>query len=67
MHYLMKKIEELANYYGYDFIDYTGHPNYKNRKGKAYGLIDRRNRELACVYATKQQIKNYLLENQSRK
>jgi hypothetical protein len=53
-------IEELASYCGYDFKDFTGHPNYRDRKGKVYALIDRRNGQAACIYATKQQIKSYL-------
>lgn len=54
------RLDELASYYGYDLQDFTNHPNYRDRQGKVYALVDRRNGQVACVYATKKQIKDYL-------
>lgn len=54
-------LEELANHYGYDFVELTGKLGYESRKGKVFGLRDRRDGTIACAYATTTQIKEYLL------
>jgi len=54
------KINELANYLGFDYIEDYNHPSYKDRKGKVHALIDRRTKLIACTYSTKAQIREYL-------
>lgn len=53
-------VDDLANYYGFTIMEITGKPGYKDRKGKVYGLIDRRDGKIAAVYATKGQFKRLL-------
>jgi len=59
-------LHQLAEYYGFDFVDLKHAPNYSDRKGHVWGLIDRRTKILVCVHATKQQILDYL-SNLSKK
>ena len=53
-------LTKQLNHYGYDLIDYKNKPGYEQRKGAAWAVIDRRNGQLCCVYATKEQIKNWM-------
>lgn len=63
-----QKLEERANYYGYELRDISSDIGYRDRKGKTYGLFDRRDGRMLCSYATlgdvervlKKQVKNYL-------
>lgn len=58
----LPEMTELANYYGYDLIDISDRYPYTERRGKTYGLYDRRQPKiLACAYSTLPQIKQYLL------
>jgi hypothetical protein len=58
----MINLKDTAAYYGYDFVDLSDHPNYRGRKGKTWGLIDRRDGLLWCAYSTKAQIQTQLLK-----
>ena len=47
----MSEFRELASFYGYDIKDVSEHPLYKERKGRTYGIVDRRNGVMVATYA----------------
>lgn len=47
----MKELHELAHYYGYDIQDLSNHPLYQDRKGRTYGITDRRTGQMIATYA----------------
>lgn len=57
-----KNLTELANFYGYDFVEDL--ETYSERKGKTFALRDRRSTLIVCVYTTTKQIGDYLNEKQ---
>ncbi|MCW5316162.1 hypothetical protein GTQ43_20790 [Nostoc sp. KVJ3] len=55
-----KDLEQLANYLGYDFRELVDDWRYKDRKGKVYEIIDRREKKVAAVFSTLSQIEAFL-------
>lgn len=61
--YSEKKTQELAekaSRLGYQLIDLSDRYDYRDRKYKTYGLIDRRNNRLACAYGCFPDIEKFL-------
>lgn len=56
------EIQALANRYGYDLVNISEWPTYRDRKGQTWGLIDRRTGNLACSYSTLSGIKKFFLK-----
>jgi hypothetical protein len=62
MPYSEAKLADRANHLGYDLLDLTGTPHYRERKGKVWGLLDRRNGKMGCICSTLGRIKKHLEE-----
>lgn len=61
--YSDKRINELAekaSLLGYELIDLSDRYDYRDRKWKTYGLVDRRTGVLACAYAVLKDIEKFL-------
>lgn len=65
--YSQKRIDEVAekaSFLGYQFIDLSDRYDYRDRKYRTFGLVDRRTGILACAYSVLADIEKYLAENQ---
>ncbi|NJO30181.1 MAG: hypothetical protein HC874_23590 [Richelia sp. SL_2_1] len=47
----ISELQEVANFYGFDVNDISDRIGYQNRKGKTYGIFDRRDGRLVASYA----------------
>ena len=61
--YSAKRIQEVtdkASFLGYEFINLSQRYDYVERKYETYGLVDRRNKILACAYSLLEDIEKFL-------
>lgn len=61
--YSQKRIDEVsekASFLGYQLIDLSERYDYRDRKCKTYGLVDRRKEILVCAYSQLEDIEKYL-------
>lgn len=61
----INKLAEKANFLGYQLIDLSERYDYRDRKWRTYGLIDRRTGILACAYAVVKDIDKFLDSKQA--